>query len=155
MWVTFWPDVLVACIGAGLTVLIAYATYKLNLIRDEAQSLNSLIGELHRRRALASRPVVIPGARENPDFARATSSVLSIRDEVRRTRDRVRQIEPTEQPLSRMTRACNYFLEASDAEPDQYAVLLVKLQADLSGAVADLASSHRGVRHLEPGAGAF
>jgi len=31
MWTTFWPDVLVAAIGAFLTVLIAYATYLLNV----------------------------------------------------------------------------------------------------------------------------
>lgn len=155
MWMTFWPDVLVACIGAVLTVGIAFATYKLNERREELRSLNSLVGELHRRRALAGQAVVIEGARDNPDFMRANSSILSIRDDIRRTRDNVRQILPIQEPLSRMSRACNYYLEVSEADPDEYANLLVGLQRDLHRAVQDIVASRRGVDSLEPGAGAF
>ena len=156
MWLTFWPDVLVAVIGAALTVLIALVTYLLRLRLEERRALQSLIDELHRRRSLAPGPEpVIPNAASDADFGRANASVLSIRDEIRRTRDRVRQIESLQGPLSRMTRACNQYLEVSAAFPPHYAILLGELRRDLSGSVTQLSAARKGVVASEPGHGAF
>lgn len=160
MWQTFGPDVLVAVIGALLTalltVLIAFATFLLRLRLEELRAVQSLVSELHRRRALTPGPeVVIPGAAERKSLAEANASVLSIRDEVRRTRDRVRQVDSRQVPLSRMTAACNRYLEISSAAPDSYAILLGELSRELDVGVRELVSARSGTRYLQPGAGAF
>lgn len=156
MWQTFWPDVLVALIGAALTVLIAFTTFLLRLRLEEKRALQSLINEMHRRRALAPGPEpVIPDAASRADFAQANASILSIRDDIRRTRDRVPQVESRQRPLSNMTRACNRYLEVSAASPPHYAILLGELRGELSESVQELARARRGVNPLEPGAGAF
>lgn len=156
MWDTFIPDLLVALVGAVLTVLIAFVTYKVNARVDETKALNSLIEELHRRRALApgdDQP--IPGAAQSDDFVRANASVLSMREEIRTTRDRVRQLQLAQLPLSEMTRACNRYLEMSAIAPERYARLLGELRKDLDRQVRALAATRRRVPHLVPGDGAF
>ena len=156
MWDTFWPDVLVAVIGAAFTVLIALITYLLRLRLEEKRALESLIGELHRRRALAPGPEpIISAAASSADFARANASVSAMRDEIRRTRDRVRQVDSLQLPLSNMTRACNRYLEMSAASPPHYALLLGRLREELAKGVNDLTRARRGVTSLEPGGGAF
>lgn len=155
MWLTFWPDVLVAVIGAVLTVAIAFSTYLLRLRLQEKRALQSLINQLHRRRAFAGRAVVIRGARDSDDFKRASSSVSNVRDEIRRTRDDVRRLDDLQRPLSDMTRACNRFLELSDAMPDHYAIQLSDLRQELFASITELARVRSSVRALEPGGGAF
>jgi hypothetical protein len=157
MWQTFWPDVLVAVIGAVLTVAIAYLTYLLSVRRTEKQALNSLINEFHHRRAISPRTALGPVERaaEKDDFLRANLSVLNMRDEIRRTRDAVRSIADLHDPLSQMTRACNNYLETSAREPDRYLYLLDDLRKELSSSLHRLAVTRRGVRVYEPGQGAF
>ena len=156
MWDTFLPDLLVAIIGAVLTVVIALATYLLKIRLDEKRAIQSLTNEMHRRRALtAGSEPMIRGAAESEDFLRANSSIATIRTEVRSTRDRVRQIESMQDPLSGMTRACNRYLELSSARPDAYAIYLGDLRRELTPLVQKLASRRRGVVAHEPGGGAF
>lgn len=156
MWQTFVPDVLVAIIGAALTVLIAFATYLLRLRLEEKRALQSLINELHRRRALVPGPErIIPNAAEIGDFQWANASILSVRDEIRRTRDRVRQVDSRLIPLSAMTRACNRYLEQSAAAPPHYVLFLAALKHELEENVRALARARRGLKPLEPGSGAF
>lgn len=155
MWTTFWPDVLVALIGAVLTVGIAFATYILSVRRDELRALNSLIVELHHRRAFSGTAVIVSGAQDTQDFQRANASVISVRDEIRRTRDRVRPIPGLQEPLMRMTRFCNYYLEETEWDPDSYAVGLVRLRDELHEQIRALAAARRGTKVLVPGAKAF
>ena len=101
MWESFIPDVVVAIIGAVFTVMIALITYVLSVRLNEKRAIQSLISELHRRRAIAEGPEpVIPGAEQSADFARANASVASMRTEIRATRDRVRQVDSLQAPLS-------------------------------------------------------
>lgn len=156
MWESFIPDLVVAFIGALLTVLIALVTYVLKIRLDEKRAIQSLIGELHRRRAIAEGPEpVIRGAGELPDFARANASVASMRAEIRSTRDRVRQLDSLQVPLSEMTRACNRYLEFSAASPDFYAGYLGDLRRELAPLVSRLAGTRRGIVAYPPGGGAF
>ncbi|RFA15606.1 hypothetical protein B7R22_06565 [Subtercola boreus] len=93
---SFGPDLVVSIIGAVfgsvLTVAIALVTYLVQRRRSEGQALQSLINEIHHRRALIDHgePRTVPDAAESDDYRRCTSSVISIRDEIRRTRDAVR-----------------------------------------------------------------
>jgi uncharacterized protein with PhoU and TrkA domain len=157
MWETFGPDVLVALIGAALTVAIAFATYVLNERRREWQALRSLVDELHHRRALtlidSVRPV--PHADELDDFLHVNASVLSIREEIRRTRDSVTLNSDLQRALGLMTRACNRYLETTAARPEQYLYSLSELRRELSEGVHALAATRRTVKVREPGDGAF
>ncbi|WP_311260491.1 hypothetical protein [Microbacterium sp. WCS2018Hpa-9] len=154
MWDSFWPDLVVALVGALLTVATAVVTYGLKIHLDEKRAIRSLINELHRRRAL--RPAnerVVVGAAGSDDYVRVNSSIASIRDEIRRTRDRVRQVDRLQRPLSDMTRACNQYLTLSAATPDAYVVLVGDLRRALTSSVQELAQRRRGVIALEPGVG--
>jgi hypothetical protein len=155
MWETFWPDVLVAVIGALLTVVIAYGTFLIQQARQEKQVLRGLINDLHHRRALAiTRPQEIPNAVHGKDFQRASLSVIDIRDHIRRVRDQVRQDRATVDVLSDMIRACNRYLEESEGTPDFYAFLLKTLSEDLNDGVDEISRIARGVRALQPGSSA-
>lgn len=154
MWDSFLPDLVVALFGAVLTVAIAVATYGVKIRLDEKRAIQSLINELHRRRAL--RPAVegmVAGATDSDDFVRVTSSITSIRDEIRRTRDRVRQVDRLQDPLSEMTRACNRYLTLSAARPDAYVIYVGDLRRTLTSSIQELARRQGGVVALEPGVG--
>lgn len=98
MWATFWPDVLVAVIGAALTVAIAFGTYELSVRRTEKLALRALIIDLSHRRAFSGSPGTTPGAVGTGDYARANASVLSARDEIRHARTQVRQLPSLQGP---------------------------------------------------------
>jgi hypothetical protein len=161
MWETFWPDIVVAVVGAVLgsvlTVGIALATYFITIRHRENQALNALIKELHERRAVA--PIAslreIPDAAELDDFNRANRSVISMRDEISRTRQLVGQSPEVQQPLSEMKRACNRFLDRASAAPQRYWFLLDELRRELSEGVHRLTSARKQLPRLEPGGGAF
>ncbi|MEN0022219.1 MAG: hypothetical protein AAGC61_02980 [Microbacterium sp.] len=156
MWDSFLPDLLVALIAAVFTVVIALVTYLLKVRLDEKRAIQSLINELHRRRALAPGPEpFIRGAAQSEDYLRANTSISTIRTEIRSTRDRVRQIERVQAPLSAMTRACNRYLELSAAIPDTYAVYLGDLRRELTPQIEELANTQRGIVAHQPGMGAF
>lgn len=155
MWETFVPDLLVALVGALLTVAIAYGTFLIQQARQEKHVVRGLINDLHHRRALAiASPQEIPNAGEGKDFQRASLSVIDIRDHIRRVRDQVRQDEAVD-ALSDMIRACNRYLEESEGMPNFYAFLLKNLQQDLEDGVVKIGERVRGVDVLQPGSGAF
>lgn len=155
MWETFWPDVLVAVIGALLTVAIAYCTFLIQQQRQEKQVFRGLINDIHHRRALAvAYPQEIPGAEERKDFHRASLSVIDIRDHVRRARDQVRQDSPTLASLSDMIRSCNRYLEESEAAPNFYTFHLKTLREELDDSLVAITRRVRGVETLPAGAAA-
>lgn len=155
MWLTFWLDVLVATIGALLTVAIAFVTYILNLRQNERRALSSLVNDLHRRRVFSAQEVTTPGARESADFMRCNASILSVKDEIRHARNSVREIPVLQESLAAMTKACNVYLEMAERDPDSYSIGLVRLRENLHVRIKGLARSRRGVPELEPGRGAF
>lgn len=134
---------------------IALATYALTVRRNELRALNSLVLDLHHRRAFAGQSVPIPGARDTDDYSRANASVLSVKDEIRHARGQVREIPALQRPLARMTRACNAYLEQAEREPDLYAVGLVQLRVALEEEIRKLARERYGLSVRRPGDGAF
>ena len=92
MWTTFFPDLLVAVFGAGLTVLIAFWTYRHQQKVTERIELNRLIIDLHHRRVLheISDPRPVPRAKDIDDFKHANLSVLDIRDQTKRVGHQLR-----------------------------------------------------------------
>lgn len=142
MWTTFLPDLLVAVIGAVLTVVIALITFMIQRRRTEDGLLRGLISDIHRRRAFT--PIaelrVIPDAKAQPDFDRASRSVLALRDEIKRTRNGIRGDRDVQSHLSDMTRACNRYLEESERTPDNYWQHLMTLRGQLNSSIERIAA---------------
>ncbi|GAB3547457.1 hypothetical protein GCM10027404_09580 [Arthrobacter tumbae] len=156
MWDTFPADLLIAFIGALLTVAIAYGTYLLQQRRLEIQAVRGLINDFHHRRSVSiTAPRTVRGARDLADFQRATASVIDMRDHVKRVRDQVRHDSDAQIWLSRIIRACNRYLEEGEIAPDDYLFLLSQLRQELLEEVRELCSGPRGLDALEPGAAAF
>jgi hypothetical protein len=157
MWTTFGPDVLVAAIGALMTVIIAYGTFLIQQRRTENHVINSLFWEINHRRALyeIEAPRAISGAAEIDDFKQANSSVLDIRAQIRRTREQIRPASVAQKPLSEMVRACNRYLEIGAYDPDNYHFHLTKLRVRLYELIQEIASNKGRVTALEPGASAL
>lgn len=161
MWNTFWPDLLVAVLGAivgsVLTVAIAFGTYLLQRRVRESQALRTLVEELHHRRAVAPISDVrdVPVAGGTDDFKHVNLSILDIRDRVRLTREQVRPESSAQRSLSRMTRACNRYLEVSAQRPEKYLHELMVLRAELWGSVQEVAGLSRSIDALKPGEAAY
>lgn len=156
MWTSFVSDLLVAVFASLLTVAVAYGTYVLKVRHDETLALQSLIDELHERRALApNHGQVVPHASGLPDFEWANRSVSAIKGEIRRVRDQVRQVPELRKPLKRMTQSCNRYLEMSAAAPENYAVLLGTLRIELFDEIHNLHSVNKRLRVLQPGTDAY
>ncbi|MFJ4208530.1 hypothetical protein ACIPY2_08730 [Paenarthrobacter sp. NPDC089675] len=156
MWDSFWADVVVAVIGAVMTVGIAYGTFALQQRHNEMRVLRHLIWDIEHRRALAiGIPVEIPHARALDDYKRANLSVVDMRDRVRYSVDQVRPNSKAHEGLSKMTAACHHYLEDSHSDPDFYAFFLRDLQLALQLAIQGLASEFRGIEFREPGSSAY
>ena len=152
MWSTFWADVVVAVIGALLTVLVAALTYGLNERRRETLSLRALIYDLgHRRALVVDVPREIPNALELDDYHRASASVLNMRDAIRQAVEGVRDSKKLQDILSQMTRACNTYLENSAASPSRYWYYLAELRDSLAESVRALKTVKKGLKVHEPG----
>ncbi len=156
MWNTFWPDVLVALIGAVLTIATGAGAFAITRRLAETRALNALTRELHHRRALKiSARREIPDAQELDDYHRLTASVLTMRDEIRHARDASGSSDDVQEPLAAMTRACNLYLELSAASPERYWILADDLRQALRKELVKVTSKRRGVTMREPGGGAF
>ncbi|ERI37290.1 hypothetical protein IG195_02800 [Arthrobacter sp. TES] len=156
MWDTFFADVVVALVGAVLTVGIAYGTFRLQLRHNEKRVLRHLIWDLEHRRALSiGHPMEIPDAAIKDDYKRAGLSVVDIRDRVRQTVDQVQPKSNAQAYLSKMMASCHHYLEDSDASPNSYTFHLAELQRNLHEAVRGVASSVSGIDAGEPGSLAY
>ncbi|WP_298585289.1 hypothetical protein [uncultured Kocuria sp.] len=156
MWNTFWPDLLVTVIGAALTVAIAFGTYVVQRRVKERLALQKLIAVIHEKRAV--EPIVGPqlmsGAGGLEDFQYVSSSILDLRDQIGLAREQVRPESPVQPHLSRMTRACNRYLESSSQRPAGYCYDLVSLREALWVSIKKISELSRSLEALEPGVGA-
>ncbi|WP_147284816.1 hypothetical protein [Kocuria rosea] len=161
MWNTFWPDLLIAFIGAVmgavLTVGIALATYRVQLRSNEKHALRLMVEEIHHRRAftLIENVRVVPGAQELVDFKKVNSSVLDVRERIRLAREQTRPESGAQGPLSDMTSACNRYLRATARHPDGYMHELMSLRGSLWKNIQKIAEEIRGVPALEPAGAAY
>lgn len=157
MWTSFFPDLLVAIFGAGLTVLIAFWTVRYQQKATERVELNRLITDLHHRRVLYEivNPDTVRGARKIDDFKHANLSVLDIRDQAKRVSHQVRPNSPAQQPLSGLIKACNRYLEAGMYEPEKYLFHLQGLRKEVQACIDQIAAGDKNVTALEPGISAY
>lgn len=155
---TFWSDLVVTVIGTALGALlagaVAFVTYVVNVRSKELHALNSLILELSHRRAFSGDAVPIADVDEG-DYSRCNASVLSVREELRHVRGQVREKPALQDPLARMTRACNVYLETAERDPGSYAIELVRLRDKLHEEIRELGRQRSDVSMLRPGERAF
>lgn len=153
---TFTQDLVIAVISSVLTVAIAFITYKLNVRARENNALRSLFEDLSTRRALVTiEPIEVLGAHDIPDYQRVNSSILLVKEEIKRARDTIRPIPVLENSLRSMIKSCNIYLEEAEESPDHYQFYLMKLSHDLEVCMHDIHNSRRTVSILKPGENAF
>lgn len=157
MWTTFFPDLLVALFGAGLTVLIAFRTVRYQQKATERVELNRLITDLNHRRVLykINNPHTVGRASKLDDFKHASLSVLDIRDQAKRVSHQARHNSPAQESLSGLIKACNRYLEAGMYEPEKYLFHLQKLRNEVQACIDQIAAGDKKVTALEPGSSAY
>lgn len=157
MWTTFLPDLLVAVFGAGLTVVIAFWTFRRQQKLTERAELNRLINELHHRRVLHKipDPRLVHGATDIDDFKHANLSVLDIRDQTKRVGHHLRPNSPAQEPVSGLIKACNWYLEAGMYQPEKYHFHLKELRNKVQACVNQIADGDQKIEPLEPGGSAY
>ncbi|WP_157421724.1 hypothetical protein [Agromyces sp. Leaf222] len=146
MFETFWSDLLVAVIGAVLTVAIAFGTYRLQLRQRERGSVRHIANQLaHRRAFVFANPVRVDTS--NPevkrDFDTCRGSVKSARDRVVESNRDVRPGSKVQEQLDAMGVSMNRFLSRSSRDPDGYCLLLNDLVAELASTTATLSKLTR------------
>ncbi|MEO8262344.1 MAG: hypothetical protein ABI566_07215 [Pseudolysinimonas sp.] len=136
---TFCWDVVVAVIGALVTVGLGLVTFLVSRYISKTRLLNLLIVDINERRAFVVDPRKVRGARETNDFKWATESVLKCRDEIRRARNEYGFGKRVHGALDSMRRACNHYLEDSSRDSDSYPIHLARLRAELDANTDQLA----------------
>jgi hypothetical protein len=156
MWETFWPDVLVAVVGAVLTVAIAFGTFLIQQRMAERQLLTNLVSDLNHRRVLREiAPREMPGARGFEDYDWTSQSVVEIRDQIRSTREHLPRNSRAQRLLSAMHSACNRHLHNSSRNLHYNQFHLVDLRNNLEIGVAEISRQVRKVKALRPGSAAY
>lgn len=157
MWTTFIPDLLVAVFGAGLTVLIAFLTFRHQLKVTERVELNRLISDLNLRRVLheITDPRLVHGAKDIDDFKHANLSVLDIREQTKRVGHHLRPNSPAQEPVSGLIKGCNRYLEAGMYEPEKYHFHLLELRSEVQACINKIAAGDDRIKPLDPGSSAY
>lgn len=153
---SFLSDLPIALFSAIATVGIAYFTYVFERRHRERQALRGLFNDLHHRRAVAPLcPAEDPGAAQDADFQRVSLSILDFRDHVRRVRDQIRPDSSIQISLTKMTAACNWYLDESEHDPDSYQFYLHDLREELRSTIFEISGRVRHLKSIEPGAAAY
>ena len=153
----FWLQVISTLIGTLAGALSALGTGYLVRRREsrekEVAALNGLLLDLQFKRALT---LVEPQAAEmqSLDAKRCTESVLHSRQLIREARLQLRPNSRAFGNLARMFAACNTYLQATRANPENYQYELMKLRGVLDDEAKDLAAD-KGVSYRSPGSFAY
>jgi hypothetical protein len=155
-------------VGAGGAITSAALIRSQEVKRQEITAVKALVADLHFRRALAVNDgEQVPNADldradldraelDRSDLDRSTRSVINIRREIRETRMKLRPKSPAFEEMSRMTRACNLYLEVVEIRPGDYRIELSRLRESLTARVVAMTHALRlDLPELMPGQGAF
>lgn len=145
-------------VGAGGAITSAALIRNQEVKRKEITAVKALVADLHFRRALAVNDgEQVPSADlDHDDLGRSTRSVINIRREIRETRLNLRPKSPAFESMSRMTSACNLYLEIVEVRPGDYRIELNRLRETLTAIVMAMTQTLRlELPELMPGNGAF
>jgi len=129
-WSSFFPDLVVACFGAALTVLIAYGTYVVQRRRQDLQIIRILADDLATRRALQLiSPRAASGASD--DAQRCFSSVHAAQQQLAALRNQVTSNRPLHAMLQEMVLATRAYKNSIERHPDKWQFALMMVRAEL------------------------
>lgn len=132
-WTSFLLDLLVALVGAGLTVCIGLATFRLDQKRKNRQLVHSLADDLASRRAFK---LIDPFEGDGGiDAERCFLSVQSARERISAVRDEIRPNGDLRDELQRMVLSCVAYADRLDFEPVRWQFALMDLRAELAGSL--------------------
>jgi hypothetical protein len=130
MWGTFWSDILVAALGAMLTVAIALITYRVQQRRSNEQLVRNLADDLAMRRAFmpispfVTSPVGVDADRCRKSIQSAQSQISLIRDQIA-PNHRLRAL------LQEMVAWAREFKSLNEADPERWQFALMEVRGEL------------------------
>jgi sulfur transfer complex TusBCD TusB component (DsrH family) len=129
-WTTFGPDVIVALIGAGITLTVAGVTYFRQLNRKNRQLVFNLAEDLAVRRALHEiEPRTSSG--RSPGAKYCFASVHAAQQRIGAIRDQIAPNEALRSVLHDMVRYCADYKESFEEEPRRWQYNLMHLRRRL------------------------
>jgi hypothetical protein len=129
-WTTFGPDVIVAVIGAGITLAFAGVTYFRQLNRKNRQLVLNLAEDLAVRRALHEiEPRMASG--RTPGAKYCFASVHAAQQRIGSIRDEIAPNEALRSALHDMVRYCADYKESFEEEPRRWQYNLMRLRRRL------------------------
>jgi len=130
MWITFWPDVLVAGIGSVLTVAIALITYRVQQRRSNEQLVRNLADDLAMRRAfMPISPFVTSSVGDDPD--RCRRSVQSAQRQISLIRDQIAPDHRLRALLQEMVAWTRQFKTLNEADSERWQFSLMEVRGEL------------------------
>ncbi|WP_147360283.1 hypothetical protein [Clavibacter lycopersici] len=130
MWATFWPDILVATIGAMLTVAIGLITYLVQQRRSNEQLVRNLADDLAMRRAfMPISPSVTSPLGDDPD--RCRKSVQSAQAQIALIRDQIAPDHRLRALLQEMAAWTREFKSLNEADPERWQFALMEVRGEL------------------------
>jgi len=130
MWLTFWPDVLVAVIGSVLTVAIALITYRVQQRRSNVQLVRNLADDLAMRRAfMPISPSVSSPVGDDPD--RCRKSVQSAQLQIGLIRDQITPNHRLRELLQEMVAWTREFKSLNEDAPERWQFNLMEVRGEL------------------------
>ncbi|ARJ04870.1 hypothetical protein GCM10010988_35290 [Cnuibacter physcomitrellae] len=154
----------IATISVAGGALIALAVERWRGRRSErlteVSALRLLIVEIAARRALAhdftAPPLTLDRADPSSDLNSAVRSIRLLRKDVRAARAELRAASSAWGELDEMVAACNVFIEATEAHPQDLAVEVDRLRSRLEAAVRGLVALYPDALELRlPGSMAY
>ena len=141
-WVTFWPDVLVAGIGAALTVAVALITYLMQQRRKNRQLVRNLADDLANRRAF--KPID-PGVSspDTDDAKRCRLSVQEAQDQISRIRDQIAPDHRLRALLQEMVLWCREYKNLLEVDDRRWQFALMEIRGELDDRLRRIESSLR------------
>ncbi len=157
MWTTFWPDLLISCLSVGITLGVAYVTYRLERRRQVIRPLRALIDDIYYRRAFALAYAVevqmTPAA--TADFEQLSRSILTVKARAQDAKSVDFAKPVVTRALGHIIAACNIYLEDSATDPHRYVIEAMNARDRIYASIQVIASQYQALEALEPGRGAF
>jgi hypothetical protein len=136
-WSSFVPDLVVACFGAALTVLIAFGTYVVQRRRQDVRVMRIAADDLASRRAFELiEPRTSRG--DSDDADRCRRSVDTAQQQLGALRDQMISNRPLRAMLQDMVRATRDYKDMIEREPDRWQFALMRVREELTERLRDI-----------------
>jgi hypothetical protein len=141
-WATFGPDVLVAGIGAALTVTIALISYRMQQRRMNRQLVRNLADDLAIRRAF--QPIYpCVSSPDSDDAERCRISIQEAQGQISRIRDQIAPDHELRGLLQEMVLWCREYKNLLEADDSRWQFALMEVRKELVDRLREIERSLR------------